>query len=335
MARKKTGTTTGLMTPKSKINLSLTEKAMEIIETMMKETGLNRSALFESILTGNLSLSSQNSSVSDNKGNENTSDNEVSEVANNIINQELEQQKKLIENLELEVNKQHNLVSEKEKINLSLTESLQQKEEIIKSLENQLKNDPALGNKDRELQSIKNQLEEVNQTLKLKDDEIRQLSEVKSLLADKVKIIEELTQKNDHLEQQLKQINEDQAKLINTDKQAEEVKFKSDNLQRELTKKNDDFNILNQQLFERENLIRELNKQIQSQKEAIEKLEMERNNVRYHYEQHQQSMESKLNSINEQQKLAIHHLESRIAQLETTATIGEQMLNKWRSKSYN
>lgn len=353
MTRKKTGTTTGLMTPKSKVNLSLTGKAMETIETMMKETGLNKSALFEGILTGNIPFSSPNSQVSKENVDDNTQVKEVFDIGNHLLNQELEQQKKLIQNLEEEVSKQHNLVSEKEQINNSLKDSLKEKEDTIKTLENKLKNQESeytnkikdisnnhdrLEDKEKELHSLKHKLEEANKNLKLKDDEIKQLSETQNLLDIKVKIIAELTQKIAHLEQQITEVNNDQslqAKLTYMEQRAQEVKLQYDNLQTELTNKNNSLNELNQQLSQQENIINQLRQQIQTQKDTIQQLEIDGNNVKSYYQQHQRSIETKLNGINEQQKLTIHHLQSRVSELESTATIGEQMLNKWRSKLYN
>ncbi len=57
MARRKTKTTTtSTTTGKAKVNLSLTRQATDTLTAIAKETGLSRSALFENILSGSISI---------------------------------------------------------------------------------------------------------------------------------------------------------------------------------------------------------------------------------------------------------------------------------------
>lgn len=94
MARRKTKATTGLSNPKSKVNLTITPEAKSALDVITKEMGLTRSALFEGLLNGSISLSSQNSEKNiDISFNEDKSDGETISQINilegeNVDNQE-------------------------------------------------------------------------------------------------------------------------------------------------------------------------------------------------------------------------------------------------------
>lgn len=341
MTRKKTKTGTGLMTPKAKVNLSLTDKAITTLETMAKETGLTKSALFESILTGNISVSSHNSSQVLNVylKNEDAEDLTVqttteiniaqsdNDQANKIINDQLEGQKKVIQNLEEEVNKQKTLLSEKEAKIINLQSELQKERENKSSSVNE-----------RELTDLTKEIGALKEIVKEKEEEIKKLLGIQNLLDEKMKIIEELNGKISNLEEQLAHSGDSeslQAKLVEIENQAQKAQLQLDNLQSELTSKNNQIVTLNQQLSNQENTIEQLHKQIHCQQEMINQLQNERYQLKSNYEREKGSLERELKAINEQQKITINHLQKRVAELETVANVGEQTLNKWRFKIYN
>ncbi|BAQ61479.1 exonuclease sbcC [Geminocystis sp. NIES-3708] len=316
MARRKTGTTTGLMTVKSKVNLSLTSKATETLEIISKQTGLSKSALFENILSGTISISSHTanqvvkitgdadsltSELTDNNTENDilSQDNDIkNKSANEAISKELEQQKQHIENLEKQVITQEKLVVEKNQANESLARELETQLVKIKALESEAKLLQKNHKNNSELISLKQNLEKKDQELNNLKAELASLNshgkkteeEFKKLIDDQKKTIEKLNQQIANLEKQISELN-------NSNQQAQETIIKYKNLQTEL--------------------------------------EIEKNRILSHNKQNKDSINSKLASINEQQKNTIYQLESRIAELETVAAIGEQTLNKWRSKIYN
>ena len=228
MTRRKTRTATGLVTPKSKVNLSLTHKATETLDTLVKETGLAKSALFESILTGTIAISSHsanqviNLSIDANSLEIESIDNnteitvttdineEKKDTANDVIRQELERQKQHIESLEKQVITNQELVAEKDRVNISLSQELETQLTKLNSLELDLKQKKEVNtNKDKSTASLEKKLAE-------KD---AQLTDLKQEIDNKIQVIEGLNHSISNLEKQVYEIDSLQNKLNNLEKE--------------------------------------------------------------------------------------------------------------------
>lgn len=272
MVRKKAKTTTGLTNPKSKVNLTITPEAKNAMDAITKEMGLTRSALFEGLLSGSISLSNHTSEPhSDASFNEDKSASLSPEkVTDNT--EELDNYKNKITVLEKELENNKNLLAKQEDINASIQQELDSKLAIIKALETKVNNDNPPSNS---------------------DDKVTELQQV---ISEKEGAIASLKNKIEELENALKTVNDSGIKS-----EAKEDNSLIEQLQHQLEEKN--------------NQINELAKRTTQSNSS-------------------ENISHKLTIINEQQKRTIIHLEKRISELETVASIGQQTLNKWRAKSF-
>lgn len=276
MVRKKAKTTTGLINPKSKVNLTLTPEAKDAMDAISKEMGLTRSALFEGLLNGSISLSNHTSEP--NSTASFPDDNSPSQPQENISDntQELDDYKNKISVLEKELETHKNLLAKQQEINTSIQQELDSKLTTIKALETQLQNS----------QNAQNS----------QDDSQEKIAQLQQVITEKEGTIASLETKINHLENALN-IAKDEA--------------------------------LKSEEKENNNLIEQLKHQLAEKTYQIYDLEK-----RVIQTTSNQNIAHQLTMINEQQKQTIIRLEKRISELETVASIGQQTLNKWRSKMF-
>lgn len=269
MVRRKAKVTKGLTNPKSKVYLTLSPEAQEVMNNISKEMGLTNSALIERLLEGSLSLSNHNISASSQEAKSTT------ETEENLTNnaQELDEYKHKISLLEKELEHQKNLLAKQEEINTSIQAELNSKLSAIKTLEAQVQN---------------------SQGSSPQDNSEAQIAQLQQIIQEKEEAIASLQTKINHLEKELS--NREQ---------------------------------LGAKPQENHNLIQQLKTQLEEKNRIIKTLENKVNQTTSsNYISHQ------LTALNEQQKQTIISLEKRISELETVASIGQQTLNKWRSKIF-
>lgn len=174
MTRKKSGTGIGLSSPKSKINLSLSLEAKNKLDSLVKETGLTRTALFEKMLNDALPLSSKGERENiEQLTPENTSQEEVNKYRdslaeklqeNSLLSQDLEAKKAEIEQLKTQI-----LHLEEHRI------SWEEKEQELQNLYQQLKETKAnLTDREEQMTIELNKLKEANTNQNQKLDELNQ-----------------------------------------------------------------------------------------------------------------------------------------------------------------
>jgi len=276
MVRRKAKTTTGLTNPKSTVNLAITPEAKDAMDTITKQMGLTRSALFEGLLNGSISLSSHTSEPNSTASfNENNSPSQPQEnISDNT--QELADYKNKISVLEKELETQKNLLAKQEEINTSIQQELESKLSTIQTLETQLQHS----------QNAQNS----------QDDSEAKIAQLQQIITEKEGAIASLETKINHLENALNIAKHEALK-------SEE---KQDN-----------------------NLIEQLKHQLEEKNYQVYDLEKQVIQATSN-----QNISRQLTMINEQQKQTIIYLEKRISELETVASIGQQTLNKWRSKMF-
>ncbi len=339
MTRRKTKRATGLSTPKSKVNISLTTEANEKLIALAKEMGISKSGLFEQILVGEIAINSENAekqitlngdseeiAISDNETTTKKpqkSDSEPITIKNDAIEKEIENQQKHIAELEEQINKQRYLVADKLKINQNLEEELESKNTYIKTI-------------DKELKEKNTQIDTLEKELKTKKS-----------LEEKTNTTDQSTKNDNKIQEYKNQISE-LNKII--DQIKEELSQTKSSL--EITKQSNNNN-LKEELATLQQLIKEKDQQVENLKETYnsfaQEIEAQKVEIDYYRNQvatkeqekiaisqqiaHQQnSISQNLTKENNQQKILINSLNKRIAELETVANIGEKVLNKWRNK---
>ncbi len=60
MVRRKTKISTGLKSPKAKVNITISPESKSVLEKIVSEIAMTKSSFFEGILNGSICLSSQN-----------------------------------------------------------------------------------------------------------------------------------------------------------------------------------------------------------------------------------------------------------------------------------
>lgn len=174
MTRKKSSTGIGLSSPKSKVNLSLSLEAKNKLDSLVKETGLTRTALFEKMLSDALPLSSQGERENiEQLTPENTSQEEVNKYRdslaeklqeNSLLSQDLEAKKAEIEQLKTQI-----LHLEEHRV------SWEEKEQELQNLYQQLKETKAnLTDREEQMTIELNKLKEANTNQNQKLDELNQ-----------------------------------------------------------------------------------------------------------------------------------------------------------------
>lgn len=126
------------------------------------------------------------------------------------------------------------------------------------------------------------------------DDSTVKIAQLQQLIQEKGSAIASLEQKISHLEQELNTRDKSETKAQ-----------------------------------EEHHLIQQLKNQLEEKNQLIKTLENRINQT-----VSKQYISPQLTAINEQQKQTIIHLEKRISELETVASIGQQTLNKWRSRVF-
>ena len=299
MARRKTKTTTGLQNHKAKVNITITPESKSTLDKIASDIGLSRSAFFEGMLNGSISLSSQQAQqLVSLKSSTGSSETKIAHapLEVNIINdlneqdndsstekkqEQIEVQQEKISALENEINKKENTLVETDKINKYLQEKFDSQISMIASL--------------------KAKLEEAK-TVKKSTDKNKKLQD---LLNSKDETIKQLNQDISRLKKE----------ITNDKNQDTSLSNESADLQEQVNLKN--------------KLIEELKQQITSQQQQIQLLQTKANPVIV-----TNQTNPDLEHLNRQQKDTITRLEKRIAELQTVASIGTQTLNKWRSKMY-
>ncbi|WP_324281964.1 hypothetical protein VKI22_14470 [Cyanobacterium aponinum UTEX 3221] len=289
MARRKTKATTGLSNPKSKVNLTITPEAKSALDVITKEMGLTRSALFEGLLNGSISLSSQNSEKNiDISFNEDKSDGETISQINILEGENVDNQEEKMDSIS------EDLEDYKHKISV-LEKEIKAQEEKNNSLEQELVK------KSSEIQSLREQVKNLSTVEKAENNHNfeAKVTELKKIIDEKNSAIASLEEKISHLEQEVKK-----------------------------SKESDDLSV-------QQDLVEQLKSQIESKNRQIHDLEQAKNNaISSTRNSYDRGIQNHLTLTNEKQKTIIEHLEKRIAELESFASIGEQFLNKWRSKAY-
>ncbi len=282
MVRRKAKTTTGLSNPKSTVNLAITPEAKDAMDIITKQMGLTRSALFEGLLNGSISLSNHtsepNSTASFND------DNSAHQPQENISDntQELADYKNKISVLEKELETQKNLLAKQEEINTSIQKELDSTLSTIKALETQLQN----------AQNTHN-------------DSEQKIAQLQQVINEKEGAITKWCSSIASLEAKINPLEND-------------LKIANESVLKSKEKEKDDLM-----------LIEQLKHQLEEKNYQVYDLEKRVNQTTYN-----QNLSHQLTMINEQQKQTIIYLEKRISELETVASIGQQTLNKWRSKMF-
>ena len=228
MARRKTKTSTGLQNHKAKVNITISPESKSTLDKIASEIGLSRSAFFEGILNGSISLSSQHahqlvnlkSSTDSSETNTANAHLEVN-IINDLNGQENAPATEKISALENELNKKENTLTETDKINKYLQEKFDNQLSIIASLKAKLEEAKTLKettDKNKKLQDLLNSKDETIKQLnkdisRFKKELTKNKNQDKSLRnksADlqeqvnlKTKLIEELKQQITSQQQQI------------------------------------------------------------------------------------------------------------------------------------
>lgn len=360
MVRKKHRTSP---TSKTRIGLSITAQASDVLNTMAKETGLNRSTLLESILGGSIAVTGQNSEKTvkifdlseeenaepkieiidqnividhNNLNTENINNNNQ----DNKFQEELNSKKNLIQTLEEEIKNYKQLLIESQKISESLQVKLNEKNEVISNEE------------------ITTQVSDVAEDLE--KQLLNQQKKYNSLLEDltaKDGTIQKLTEKVKILEANLSEVQSSPQKLIDKDTLVKYLKNNTNDVNEELLQP---VNNNHQKLIETlDHQIKELNQKLSDKQikvhhlmDIIEQkdhqLDQLQTNINY-----QETLKSEVNNswanlhgqINTlsqkilEQENKYHSLtqiikekDDKLMELQRFASFGEIQLNKWQRK---
>ena len=359
MARRKTKTSAGLRSPKSKVNITITPESKATLETIAGEMGLSKSAFFEGILNGSISLSSQKSeqlvtlqakegenseadkallevSVGADTPGESSSettatakdDETISKLEEKIakLENDLKQSSESQKDAESKLKKEKSTIAKLEKENTKLKTELDKTSKVEQSNNSQAEEQASvIANLKKENGQLQNNLEKSHQQAK---EFQSKFEEQKNQINHLIKELEDS-----------KQAPESQP--TNADTTPEVVNNKQDDLIEKLNqeisqleqmlatqqKANDDLTTqsvsLQTKVQKQNSLISSFQQQIQAQSQAPASTSIANSNSGVTYAE-----VSELNNT-------IDRLQKRISELETVASIGSQTLNKWRTKVYN
>ncbi|MBE9223441.1 hypothetical protein IQ215_12110 [Cyanobacterium stanieri LEGE 03274] len=321
MTRKKTKTGTGLGSSKSKVNITLTPEANETLVALAKETGLTKSKLFEQILIGGFVINSQNADKKvilhdESEGEQKFSIAQVDEDnqdsgGDSISSKEdatasdKQQYLDKIAKLEKQLDEQKSLVADKSKDNQDLVSKVKAQEDEIKSIEKKL------DDKNNQVKGLEDKLNSVTQTLE-KSDQSSRVEKLNQELDSSHNTINSLKEKVSSLESLIEE----------KDRHIKSLKEELSGLESKV-KDNED----NEKL---KSVIEEKQQEIDRCRREIATKEQEKIALSQNYATQQNTISRSLTQENAQQKALIASLNKRLADLETVASIGERMLNKWR-----
>lgn len=228
MARRKTKTSTGLQNHKAKVNITISPESKSTLDKIASEIGLSRSAFFEGILNGSISLSSQHahqlvnlkSSTDSSETNTANAHLEVN-IINDLNGQENAPATEKISALENELNKKENTLTETDKINKSLQEKFDNQLSIIASLKAKLEEAKTVKkstDKNKKIQELLNSKDETIKQLnkdisRFKKELTKNKNQDKSLSNKSADLQEQVNLKNKLIEELKQQITSQQQQI--------------------------------------------------------------------------------------------------------------------------
>lgn len=347
MTRRKVRTTNIPPEGKSTVSVSLTRTANETLNAIALRSGLSKSALLESVLTGSFSINNQgaekviNLAINHVDDVENSQNHQVIDVieadqnepissekqqenhqsaeANEIVKREIERYQQQIEELEKNINKQQDLVVKITKENKLLEEELEKKNQQIE------------GKAKQEEDNNSNQTKEIESKLLTQEKTIKSLEDQ---LQQKQQLLEDTNEKLTKLKQDLlKQSNSDEDKIKDFNGKFEQKEQQIQELNHQLETLKTQINQYQNSEKSTQIKIDELGQKIEQLQEQLANQQQQKMQLQQNQTQIRQNQDNLFNE-NHQQRQLIHHLRQQITQLETLAVIGEQKLNKWRHKNY-